>query len=728
MLRPEQMSKVSVTGSRTVMSDVIETIHELNLVHLSNYDGSWEGFDPGNPVSGADDASDKLVTVRSIESIIGVKAEDAGPQRIVTGEALEDELEDIRAQVNELDDRRNELGEELRSVEDRIGSMEPFATLGIDLDLLSGYDHLQVAVGEGNADEIEQALDDSEDIQEYESRTEGRTVAVFAYPADDADDDALDDALVGVDFASLDIPEASGSPEEYVAELEHDKQKLESKLNGVENELNDVKLDAAGFLLAAEEKLAIEVQKAEAPLQFATTENAFVAEGWIPTEKYAELKSNLDSAVGDHVEVDELERASYEEKGGHHAPLEQAEETGVATDGGHVTKEENPPVIQKNPGAVKPFEVLVQTINRPKYFEFDPTVVLFLTFPLFFGFMIGDLGYGTLYTLIGYFIYSKFDSEAIKSLGGIAIWAGAFTMLFGILYGEIFGLHILGEFVWGGNPPIHKGLAPIEGEFATGWLVLSLLAGIVHLTIGWGFDFVENLEHSFEDAMTESGSWIIMMFGLWVWIFSGAGGSAPGLLFGSESVFNGNPFPFGFTGFPAFNLFTIPGINFPFSVWLVVFFLGLVLLVVGEPIEAVEFLNVLVNVLSYTRLAAVLLAKAGMAFVVNLLFFGVYVTGHEEQESWHFGLTHMPHESATAHGHTVTDIMFPGLLHSGVAGILVGLLILVLGHALVLTLGITSAGLQAVRLEYVEFFGKFYEGGGEAYKPFGYDRNYTTQD
>ncbi len=88
----------------------------------------------------------------------------------------------------------------------------------------------------------------------------------------------------------------------------------------------------------------------------------------------------------------------------------------------------------------------------------------------------------------------------------------------------------------------------------------------------------------------------------------------------------------------------------------------------------------------------------------------------------------MPHLGDMAHGHEVTAIMFPGLVHSGVAGILGGLLILVLGHALVLTLGITSAGLQAVRLEYVEFFGKFYEGGGEAYKPFGYDRSYTTQD
>jgi Archaeal/vacuolar-type H+-ATPase subunit I len=46
----------------------------------------------------------------------------------------------------------------------------------------------------------------------------------------------------------------------------------------------------------------------------------------------------------------------------------------------------------------------------------------------------------------------------------------------------------------------------------------------------------------------------------------------------------------------------------------------------------------------------------------------------------------------------------------------------------VLALGVTSAGLQAVRLEYVEFFGKFYEGGGRQYLPFGYERTYTTTD
>ena len=72
--------------------------------------------------------------------------------------------------------------------------------------------------------------------------------------------------------------------------------------------------------------------------------------------------------------------------------------------------------------------------------------------------------------------------------------------------------------------------------------------------------------------------------------------------------------------------------------------------------------------------------------------------------------------------------MFGGLLHGGTAAIAVGVLVLVLGHLLVLILGVTSAGLQAIRLEYVEFFNKFYQGGGRRFDPFGRDREFTTAD
>jgi len=737
MLRPERMSKVSVTGSRAVMDDVIETVHELNLVHLSDYDGSWEGFEPGDPIEGADEASDKLVTVRSLESMLDLEASDAGPSRIVTDDALDEELESVRTEVNELDDRRSELETQLRDVEERLDSMEPLADLGIDLDLLSGYDSLQVAVGEGDADEVRLALESADDVRTFDVFSGDDTLAVFAYPETDAGEDALDEALVNADFALLAVPDAEGSPEEYVEELEHERQKLESELDSVESEIEDVKLDTAGFLLAAEEKLTIDVQKAEAPLNFATTENAFVAEGWIPTDRYTELASALGDRIGDRVEVDELERASYDRHGHAHGTeeverdepaREEISDEDVAADGGHVAMDDDddePPVVQDNPGAFRPFELLVETINRPKYSEFDPTVVLFLTFPAFFGFMIGDLGYGILYMGIGYWLYSSFDSDAIKSLGGIALWAGGFTALFGVLYGEFFGLHQLGELVWGGHPPISKGLQPVEADFALTWMVVSILAGLLHMTVGYLFGFVEEFSHDPVDAVLESGSWVLLFAGVWTWIFSTqASGQKPGFLF---TIFDGEPFRFGFSGFS-------PEIG---TLGLALGGLGLVLYIAGEVkhlggpgllIGALESLSVLSDALSYTRIAAVLLAKAGMAFVVNLLFFGVYVTGEGEEAAWHFGIGHMPHVGEMAHGHEVTSIMFGGLMHSGIAGVLGGLLVLVFGHLLVLALGITSAGLQAVRLEYVEFFGKFYEGGGEEYQPFGHERTYTTRD
>jgi V/A-type H+-transporting ATPase subunit I len=360
--------------------------------------------------------------------------------------------------------------------------------------------------------------------------------------------------------------------------------------------------------------------------------------------------------------------------------------------------------------------------------------VLFLTFPAFFGFMIGDLGYGALYTLIGYYLYANFDSEAFKSMGGVTIFAGLFTMLFGILYGEIFGLHLISTYFWEGalglsHPPMEKGLSPAGQSYALTWLVVSILVGILHLNVGYLFDFVENLElHDAKHALFESGSWILMLNGLWIAILSpDLVGATPDFVF---TIFDGSgaapegaeaihaTYALGFNGFPG-----IVGL-----LALGAFFLGLILLVVGEPVEAIEFLNVLVNALSYTRIAAVLLAKAGMAFTVNLLFFGVYVTGEGPEAAFHFGLGHMPEVGSMYHGHEVTEIMFGGLVHSGPAMLIVGLLVLVLGHALVLALGVTSAGLQAVRLEYVEFFGKFYGGGGREYEPFGYERRYTTED
>ena len=722
------MSKVSVTGSNRVIEPVIEAIHDLELVHLSEYEGQIEGFETGSPLSGAEDAADKLVTVRSLESMLDVSARDIDDPRILDRETVPDRLESIRETVTELDDERSAVRKELSTVKDDLDALQPFIDLGIDLDLLRGYDSLSVMVGTGDEDAVQTALEEAEAVDAFELFSGDDVLGIFATPGDVS----LEDAFVGVEFTEYDVPEGEGDPRDTAETLREKRAALQAELDRIDEKLAAAREEHGEFLLAVEEALSIDVQKREAPLRFATSDHAFVAEGWIPEAEFGTFEEVVTEAADGHVAVDQIEVADHQDYAPSHAghgtetEPESAETEDVAADGGSVELQsgDSPPVVLDNPRLAKPFEVLVKAINRPTYWELDPTIAILLTFPLMFGFMIGDVGYGILYAAIGYLIVTRVESDGLKSLGGIAVWAGAFTILFGILYGEIFGLHGLGDVLWGGHPPLHKGLQPNFLAYAQAWLFMTLFVGLLHLTAGYVFGFVNLLSHGVKDAFFEKGSWIVLMGGIWLWIFSThAAAAKPDLLFtvfnragatlpsGAAVAGDQVAFGLGFGGFPA----TVG------LVGLALAGLGLGLLVLGEgALGLLESLNVLVNVLSYTRIAAVLLAKAGMAFVVNLLFFGAYQDPA--------GLFHFLVIGGHAHAPEGATVLFEGLINMGPIGWLGGVLVLLVGHLLVLVLGITSAGLQAVRLEYVEFFGKFYEGGGIVYNPFGYERSYTTEE
>ena len=757
MLRPEQMSKVSVTGAKSVMNETIETLHDLQLVHITDYDGSWDGFEPGDSLEGADETSSMLVTVRSIESILDVSDDDVG-SAAVSLENPDERLEEIRTEVNELDDKRDDLRGRQREIQDRLDQMELFADLGLDLDLLWGYDSLAVRVGEGDPEQIRAQLEEDEGIDAFELFSGTDSVAVFAREAVDG---ALEDAMVGVPFTQYEVPNKSGDPASNVSDLEQERKRIEADLEKVESELESIKLDNADFLLALEEKLTIDAQKSEAPLRFATTERSFIVEGWLPTDEYKTLTSDLQNRLGERVEIEELERAAYTSSGhmahddvhdtnhpdeevstdgGERTEAETAddqrvapdggetiddpdEENEVATDGGtaegYTTVQDDPPVIQRNSKIVNPFEVLTKAINTPRYSEFDPTFIVFVTFPFFFGWMIGDLGYGLVYVLIGYWVYNRFDSEAVSNIGAVVAWMGIWTTLFGVLYGELFGLHLLEQL--GTEPIFHKGLSEIA--WAEVWLIFSVFLGLVHLNIGYLIQLVEEYQlHGGKPALLEAGSWILMLNGIWVFIFSKTfTGAKPDFLVGPDAALASHDYVFniGFTGFPA----TIGWIGVG------AFVAGLVLLAIGPTHELVEGLVPLVHVLSYTRLMAVLLSKAGMALAANLLYFGAY----EDKEGFHFLHTKDPSELEEG-----KDLIFGGLFNMGSTtdigfltlapeGALLGLPVLIAAQLVVLAIGGTAA-LQAIRLEYVEFFEKFYEGGGKNYQPFGYDRTYTTDN
>ncbi|WP_267163250.1 V-type ATP synthase subunit I [Halovenus salina] len=716
------MSKVSVTGAKSVMDEVIETMHDLHLVHITDYDGTWDGFEPGDSLEGADETSSMLVTVRAIESTLDISGDEVGSTAAASLDNAEEKLEEIRTEINKLDDRRDELRGRQREIQEQLDQTELFADLGLDLDLLWGYDSLSVRVGEGDAGAIDATLAESDDIDAYEIFSGDKSVAVFAREQAEG---ALEDAIVGVPFTAYEVPEASGDPASNVAELEREHEQIATKLERTESEIEELRLEHGSFLLALEEKLSVDAQKYEAPLRFATTKRSFVVEGWVPTEKYEAFVSELDQAVGDRLEIEEIERAAYTSSGhtAHHeetaADGGQEVATDGGTDGGVVTVDDEPPVIQRNPNIIGPFELLVKAVNRPKYSEFDPTIAIFLTFPLFFGFMIGDIGYGILYATIGYGVVAKFESQGLVDFGKIVAWLGVFAAIFGVLYGEILGLHF---FEWfGAHPPIEKGISDVM--WAKAWLVVAVLAGWVHLNVGYILSFIEEIQlHSAKEAVVETGSWLLMLNGIWVFIFSKLfDGSKPEFIVGSEAALNGSPFELGFAGFPS-----IVGL-----VGIVAFLLGVGILLTGPWFEVVEAVAPFTHTLSYTRLTAVLLAKAGMALAVNLLYWGAY----NDEEGFHYMYDYEP--GYEPHGEEA-EVVFGGIanmgtemtlgpLQLGLEGALLGLPVLILGHIVVLAIGGTAA-IQAIRLEYFEFFEKFYEGGGKNYQPFGYDREYTTDN
>ena len=112
-----------------------------------------------------------------------------------------------------------------------------------------------------------------------------------------------------------------------------------------------------------------------------------------------------------------------------------------------------------------------------------------------------------------------------------------------------------------------------------------------------------------------------------------------------------------------------------------------------------ELPTIVSHVLSYARLVAVGLSSVAIAMVVNYIALGMFINPSLEN-----------------------------LTPVGIVLIVVGIVVLLLGHALNTALGILGGGLHSIRLHYVEFFTKFYKGGGIKYNPFGMKRLHTTEE
>ena len=150
---------------------------------------------------------------------------------------------------------------------------------------------------------------------------------------------------------------------------------LKKEILEISTQLEDVKQKHASFLVACEELLKAEVDQTEAPLRFATTKQTFVAEGWVPTDQVTAVMNSLIHVTEGKIFV-----------------------TVVPTDPEH----DSVPVEYNNPDFAKPTQVLMDVYSRPGYTEVDPTLMISIVFPLFFGLILGDVGYGLILLIMAY--------------------------------------------------------------------------------------------------------------------------------------------------------------------------------------------------------------------------------------------------------------------------------------------------------------------------------------
>ncbi len=333
-------------------------------------------------------------------------------------------------------------------------------------------------------------------------------------------------------------------------------------------------------------------------------------------------------------------------------------------------EDEQAPVAFQNGSFVNPVENLTESYSMPGPEDIDPNPFMAFFYYLLFGLMLSDAGYGILMALAsGYFSFIAKVEQKTKRLMRMFFFCSLSTIFWGAIFGSWFGdlfTRISTNFF---NPPSDATIAiwmdPLKDPMTL--IIFSLVVGVIHIIVGLIAKFYGLCKHGkIIDAICDSGLHIIMLLGL----LTMAGGIA--LMPETKLGIIG-----GYTAAGAFILAVITSGRSAKGIGkLTSIFSSIYNILTGY----------LSDILSYSRLMALCLTTGAIGMVVNQL--------------------------GTMMGNNIFGYIFFAV-------------IFVFGHAI--NLGINALGtyVHCNRLQYVEFFKQFYEGGGKAFKPFAVNTKYV---
>ena len=662
MFQPKPMTRLVIAAGKDQMASVVSELYRHRVFHITDFvdqgKEGYEGVKIGTPMENAGELSTDLIKVRSIENVFQTSPKTQHDVPVQSANtiraAIKKELPKISEEVNALTAKRSNAEAKIRECEQRIAELTPFALIPAELELYRGYETLSVFAGY-----LEHDIEFDFPCEKYFAPGKETGFLVLFVGKENAA--TAEKVLSDAGFTAVALPNETGTVQaaldKYNAELTAAKADAEE----ANTKVLEAKAKYAALLAACDEVLSCDVERAEAPLRFATTEETFVLEGWVPFDDVEKIKAALNQAAGGKifVEVDE-ENINYEDV----------------------------PVEYNNPGITKPGEVLLDLYARPKYRELDPTIILGIMFPILFGIIVGDVGYGLIYLIIT-LVLRKFIlrlGDMGKKIMGVMYGVSISTIVFGLIYSEFFTLSLW----W--HPLLfvrHLPIGEVHAPNIMDLLVLSVALGILYISVGRIFGMINHarMDHKGPHrtkAILSNLGWNFMLWGMLLAIFSLIDLN---VVLAKANMLVWIPYIPGTAG------------TVTLIIAIVMFVAGLVFVVRENPLDLMELpSNLLSHMLSFSRIAAIGLSSVAIGMVVNYfarMFFGIAFDG----------------------GFTVLSIVL----------IIAAILLIIVGHAVNAVLGVLDGAINSIRLHFVEFFMKFYQGGGIIYKPFGHNRKFTEE-
>ena len=468
------------------------------------------------------------------------------------------------------------------------------------------------------------------------------------------DEDAVMAALDKCDFLKVSFSDISTTAQAAYDALEQ----RQATLAQENTKLVETLMDLAEFLDDIEVLYDVEATNLNVCLQkqkLYCTQNCIVLAGWVPAAAEQKVLEGL-SAFECACEISEPEEG------------------------------DTVPVLLRNNPFSSTFEWVIEMYSYPKYGTFDPTLIMSIFYFLIFGLMFADVGYGLLLVMACFGGVKLLNpKEGLKRMMLMFGYCGISCMIMGVLFGGWFGdlpVAIMNSFFpekFGGqaeNTPIghffNNGVFFNPVSASIPFLFVALGMGEVHLIAGMAVNMV---------LTWKSGKRLVALcenVPYWV-MFAGVDMMAP---LAAAGMISSDPLPEGTQAL----LENLSGIG------MYVMFAGIAMILflkgIGEKtvfawlIKGLGGLYSLISfasdLLSYSRILALGLVASVIAQVINML---------------------------------------TNLGSSGPVGFIFMIIVMILGHGLNLAINLLGTFVHAARLQYIEFFGKFYEDGGEAFKP-----------